>query len=78
MARLTIDVLRDSDPAHHGMSAAQRVSYYIRQMQRGNIRLLCADCHAKQAAALAKQSLCRVSQAPSALRIIRLLTDLSE
>jgi hypothetical protein len=73
IADLTVDVLRASDTRHHGMSPAQRVSYYWREYRRGNLRILCAGCHAQDAGRQDGYSTQRTSMTPVRARVNRIL-----
>lgn len=44
--RLEIDVIEPNDKLHHRrMSSDQRIAYYVKQFQLGNLQLLCSECH---------------------------------
>ena len=46
---LTFDCIEPCGHDHHRRSAPERICFYRRQMQAGNIQLLCANCNSLKA-----------------------------
>ena len=42
---LQFDCLEPAGHRHHALEPSARISFYRREARRGNLRLLCADCH---------------------------------
>ena len=42
---LEFDCIQPNGPAHHGKSFCDRIRFYVREHQRGNLQLLCVKCH---------------------------------
>lgn len=49
-ACLTFDCIVPTGDAHHRLSSVGRVTYYKREMARGNIQLLCSECNSRKGA----------------------------
>jgi 5-methylcytosine-specific restriction endonuclease McrA len=47
-APLEMDCIVPQGDRHHKMSSAGRVSFYKKEMARGNLQLLCAACHSRK------------------------------
>jgi 5-methylcytosine-specific restriction endonuclease McrA len=47
---LTFDCIVPTGGAHHKLSSVGRVTYYKREMARGNVQLLCHSCNSKKGA----------------------------
>lgn len=47
---LTFDCIVPTGDAHHRLSSVGRVTYYKREMARGNIQLLCSACNSRKGA----------------------------
>jgi hypothetical protein len=47
---LTFDCIRATGDRHHRLSSVARVTYYVEQMRRGNLQVLCHSCNSKKGA----------------------------
>ena len=47
--QLTFDCIRPANDGHHHFELARRISYYRREMRRGNVQLLCHFCNSCKA-----------------------------
>lgn len=47
---LTFDCIRPRGDAHHQLSSVARLAFYWREMQKGNVQLLCAEHNWKKGA----------------------------
>lgn len=49
---LTFDCIVPTGGAHHKLSSVRRVTYYKREMAKGNVQLLCHSCNSKKGASI--------------------------
>lgn len=47
---LTFDCIRPTGGHHHRLSSVARITYYLEQMRRGNLQVLCHDCNSRKGA----------------------------
>jgi hypothetical protein len=47
---LTFDCIRPTGGRHHRLSSVARVTFYMQQMRRGNIQILCHTCNSRKGA----------------------------
>lgn len=47
---LEFDCIEPQGDEHHKMDTSHRMCFYWRQYRRGNLQVLCVDCHAKKSA----------------------------
>jgi 5-methylcytosine-specific restriction endonuclease McrA len=45
---LTFDCIRPVNGGHHKMSSSARMTFYVREMRKGNIQILCHKCNVKK------------------------------
>lgn len=45
---LTLDCIVPTGDAHHRMSQEVRITYYMRQAQKGNLQVLCSECNSRK------------------------------
>lgn len=49
-ACLTFDCIRPTGGRHHRLSSVARITFYMEQMRRGNLQVLCHDCNSAKGA----------------------------
>jgi 5-methylcytosine-specific restriction endonuclease McrA len=49
---LTFDCIRPTGGTHHKLNPANRMTFYMRQAQAGNLQVLCSDCNSRKGAKL--------------------------
>jgi 5-methylcytosine-specific restriction endonuclease McrA len=45
---LTFDCIRPVNAGHHKMSSSARMTFYVREMRKGNLQILCHACNVKK------------------------------
>jgi hypothetical protein len=45
---LQFDCITSTGPAHHGLNWRDRLAFYAREHERGNLQLLCPKCHVQK------------------------------
>lgn len=49
---LSFDCIKPAGSFHHGLSSDQRITFYMRQAERGNLQLLCTACNSRKGASM--------------------------
>ncbi len=47
-SNLTFDCIKPCGGRHHRLSSVARVTFYMEQMRRGNVQILCHSCNSKK------------------------------